>query len=89
MWRDLAARVDEQVTIAGTALNAASGAIVSLEGRPVYVSGLGGWPPEVVGRDIEVTGRLAFLPAPVPEGPVVHKRDDSYELHDASWTLTG
>ena len=51
MWKDLEARVNEQVTIGGTALNAASGAIVSLEGRPVYVSGLAGWPPEVAGKD--------------------------------------
>jgi hypothetical protein len=89
MWADLETRVDEQVTVAGTALNAASGAIVSLQGRPIYVSALGAWPPEVVGREIEVTGRLAFLAAPAPEGPVVHKLDDSYELQDASWTLTG
>jgi hypothetical protein len=89
MWEDLKARVDDQVTIAGTALNAASGAIVSLHGRPVYLSVVSGWPPEVLGREIEVTGRLAFVPAPAPEGPVVHKLDDSYELKDASWTLTG
>ena len=88
-WGDLESRVDERVTLAGTALNAASGAIVSLDGRPVYVAGLSGWPHENVGREMEVTGRLVFHPAPEPEGPVVHKLDDSYELQDASWTLIG
>jgi hypothetical protein len=89
MWRDLEARVDEQVTLAGAALNAASGAFVSLDGRPVYISGLSRWPQEVLGQEIEVTGRLAFCPAPEPEGPAVHKLDDSYELRGASWTVTG
>ena len=88
-WEDLESRVDERVALAGTALNAASGAIVSLDGRPVYVAGLDGWPREIVGREVEVTGRLVFQPAPAPEGPVVHKLDDSYELHNASWALTG
>jgi hypothetical protein len=88
-WGDLKSRVDERVTITGTALNAASGAIVSLDGRPVYVAGLDRWPQEIAGRGMEVTGRLVFHPAPEPEGPVVHKLDDSYELQDASWTPVG
>ena len=68
MWEDLQSRVGEQVTVVGTAQNAAAGAIVSLDGRPVYVSQLEQWPPELVGRKVEVSGVLAFYPAPPAEG---------------------
>ena len=89
MWEDLQSRVDEQVTVVGTAQNAAAGAIVSLDGRPVYVSELEQWPPELVGRKVEVSGVLAFYPAPQAEGRTVHKLSDSYALEDASWSAAG
>lgn len=89
MWEDLEPHLGEQVTLTGTALNAALGAIVSLDGRPVYVAGLRGWPEAVAGREITLTGRLVFRGAPDPEGPVVHKRGDTYAVEDASWTLEG
>jgi hypothetical protein len=89
MWGDLESRVDERVTLAGTAQNAAAGAIVSLDGRPVYVSDLPEWPPDLVGRAVEVTGTLVFRPAPAQEGPTVHQLSDSYELHHAVWSATG
>jgi hypothetical protein len=89
MWDDLQSRVDEQVTVVGTAQNAAAGAIVSLDGRPVYVSELDQWPPELVGRKVEVSGVLVFCPAPEAEGPTIHKLSDSYALEHASWRVTG
>ena len=39
-WDELEARVGQAVTLTGTALDAAAGAIVSLDDRPVYVAGL-------------------------------------------------
>lgn len=89
MWEDLQSRVDEQVTVVGTARNAAAGAIVSLDGRPVYVSELEQWPPELVGRKVEVSGVLVFYPAPQAEGRTIHKLSDSYALEDASWSVAG
>lgn len=89
MWEDLESRVGEQVTLTGTALNAALGAIVSLDEVPVYVAGLRRWPEEVTGHEVDLTGRLVFRSAPDPEGPVVHKPGDSYAVRDASWTLHG
>jgi hypothetical protein len=89
MWEDLQSRVDEPVTVVGTAQNAAAGAIVSLDGRPVYVSELEQWPPELVGRNVEVSGVLVFYPAPQAEGRTIHKLSDSYGLKDASWSATG
>ncbi len=89
MWEDLQSRVGEQVTVVGTAQNAAAGAIVSLDGRPVYVSQLEQWPPDLVGRKVEVSGVLAFYPAPQAEGRTIHKLSDSCALEDASWSATG
>jgi hypothetical protein len=89
MWEDLQSRVNEPVTVVGTAQNAAAGAIVSLDGRPVYVSELEQWPPELVGRNVEVSGVLVFYPAPQAEGRTIHKLSDSYGLKDASWSATG
>ncbi|HEY1712254.1 MAG TPA: hypothetical protein VGG07_05095 [Solirubrobacteraceae bacterium] len=89
MWEDLQSRLDEHVTVVGTAQNAAAGAIVSLDGRPVYVSELEQWPPELVGRNVEVSGVLVFYPAPQAEGRTIHKLSDSYGLKDASWSVTG
>ena len=84
MWSDLEGRVGERVTLAGTALDAAAGAIVSLDGFPVYVAGLRGWPPGAVragGRG--ATGTLVFRPG-APRG--VHGPADTYALEDASWS---
>ena len=89
MPEDLESHVGERITVTGTALNAALGAIVSLGGLPLYVSGLRGWPEDVVGRELDVTGRLVLRRAPDREGPVVHKPGDTYAVEDASWTLNG
>ena len=86
MWSDLEARVGEQVTLVGTALDAAAGAIVSLDGFPVYVAGLRGWPQELSGQEVEVAGTLVLRPG-APRG--VHGPGESYALEDASWSAPG
>lgn len=89
MWADLEQRVGEQVTLTGIALNAAAGAIVSLDGYPVYISGLRQWTETLFGQPIDVTGTLVFRPDPRPADSRSHKIGDSYALEDASWSASG
>lgn len=88
MWADLQPRVGQQVTVTGTALNASAGAIVSLDGGPVYIDGLRAWPDELFGQEVEATGTLVFRPGPAPGTPT-HRLADSYALEGASWSAAG
>jgi hypothetical protein len=81
-----AARVGERVTLVGRALDAAAGAIVLLEDRPVYVEGLDAWPADDAGREVEITGTLAFQPGVPQDGPTVHGPSDAYAVTDATWS---
>jgi hypothetical protein len=69
----LADRLGEQVELQGIAYNAHAGAIVEVDGVPVYLSGIKRWPRGVYGVAATVSGRLtrqSLAPDPVP-GPVV------------------
>jgi hypothetical protein len=83
-WDELEAHVGEAVTLTGTALDAAAGAIVSLDERPVYVAGLRRWPSELFAQQVEVSGTLVFRERPREEK--IHRVDSAYALEDASWS---
>ena len=56
---DLESQVDQQVTIEGTARNAAGGAVVLTADRtPVYVAGLGSWDRATDGKHVKAKGTL-------------------------------
>jgi len=82
----LEAQVGQRVTLTGTAQNAAAGAIVLVEDRPVYIGGLSRWPAELAGRELDVTGTLVSTRGPAP-GARVHGHAGGYALDDASWAL--
>lgn len=87
-----AEHLGERVTIRGTAFTARAGAIVMLpKSPPVYIVGLAEWAEEVVGKQVEVTGRLHRRPSRIPQ---VEPRADQYHgvaetiaLDDASWAV--
>ncbi len=70
---NLADHVGEQVELNGIAYDAHAGAIVEVEGVPVYLEGVEQWPPGAFGVATRVTGRLtrrALTPEPT-SGPAV------------------
>lgn len=82
-WEELEAHVGERVTLTGTALDAAAGAIVSLDDHPVYVDGLRRWEERFFAQEVEVSGTLVFRPGPPG---AIHKVGDAYALEDATWS---
>jgi hypothetical protein len=75
-----------RVTLRGDAFTGAAGALLEVDGTPVYIDGLAEWPDELEGRAVEATGVLRHRPSPVPEGaPHVHGVDEHDVLEDASW----
>lgn len=64
----LAGRQGKVVTVVGVARDAKGGAVVLLEGEPLYVRGLDAWPKGLRDRRVEVTGTLRdekLIPSPV------------------------
>ncbi len=57
--RSLKALAGAKVTLPGRAANAKAGAVVLVEGEPVYLEGLSEWPREASGKEVEVSGTLA------------------------------
>ena len=90
---DPAEHVGETVTLRGTALTAAEGAIVSTgAGAPVYVAGLERWDKELERKPVEVTGvlrrRESTLP-PAGDMPAHGVDAASFVLEDARWAAAG
>jgi hypothetical protein len=83
-WDELEAHVGQAVTLTGTAVDAAAGAIVSLDDRPVYVAGLRRWPSELFAQKVEVSGTLVFRER--PQEAKIHRVDAAYALEDARWS---
>lgn len=76
------------VTVRGTARTGAAGALIMVPDEPpVYVGGLGRWPAEIEGVDVEVTGTVRIQEAQVESGARVHGlADDVRVLEDATWS---
>lgn len=90
----LESQIDQEITVRGTARNAAAGAVVlTPERTPVYVAGLDAWDLAHDGQPIAATGtlrkrRLTAEPVPGPRGEQVHGiPGEVFVLERATWTL--
>jgi hypothetical protein len=91
---DPAAEAARPVTLEGYAADARAGAVLMTdEGDTIYVAGLPAWPGDLLGRRVEVTGRLDRKKL-IPDPEVNEKGEHTagaYGLQDvlegASWKL--
>jgi hypothetical protein len=88
---DLSASVGKRVTVRGAATSGAGGAMVEVDGEPVYIAGLRAWDAELEGRHVEVTGTLLVrgsTAGPGPGGMPMHGFDEeTFALDDPEWAL--
>lgn len=87
---DPSAQVGETVTVHGAAWNGAAGALVMVDGTPIYVGGLDTWPTGLEDRRVAVTGTLQARGGQVPEAE--DGDDDPLGLHgvpDETFVLAG
>lgn len=71
----------------GTARDAKLGAVLVVEGEPLYVDGLASWPDELHGKQVELEGTLQqrkLAPDPLvgPEG------EQSAGMQGMAWVVT-
>jgi hypothetical protein len=87
---DLSASVGKRVTVRGLAETGAGGALVEVDGEPIYLQGLRRWDAELEGRQVEVTGTLtvrAPTGGPGPGGLPLHGIDEeTLALDGAEWS---
>ena len=90
---DLQSKVGTQVTIEGTARNAAAGAVVLTDDRtPVYVDGIASWDRATDGKKVSASGTLRTRGG----DPVVNDRGeyshgvpgDRFVLEQPSWKVS-
>jgi hypothetical protein len=92
---DPAEHVGNAVTFRGKAENAAAGAVITVgPGKPIYISGLRAWDPELEGRPVEVTGvvrrREGQVPPPLPGGIPRHGIPSAtFVIDGAEWEAVG
>jgi len=92
---DPSAHLGETVTVCGAAWDGAGGALVHVDGEPLYIEGLDTWPEELVDAQVEVTGVLRARGSQVPptsdDNPIpLHGLDgETFALVDASWQAAG
>ena len=86
---DLRASVGTRVAVRGLAETGAGGALVEVDGEPIYIKGLHRWDAELDGRQVEVTGTLLVrgpTAGPGPGGMPLHGIDEeTFALADAEW----
>ena len=86
---DLSASVGKRVTVRGPAATGAGGAIVEVDGEPIYIAGLRTWDAELEGGQVEVTGTLMLRGSTAGAGPGGMPRhgfdDETFALADAEW----
>jgi hypothetical protein len=86
---DLSASVGRRVTVRGPAVTGAGGALVEVDGEPIYIQGLRRWDTELDGRQVEVTGTLLLRGRSAGPGPgamPLHGIDEeTFALDDAEW----
>lgn len=77
-------QVNRQVELVGKAANAKGGAVVLVDGQPVYLEGVESWPDEALDTEVTVGGKLVskqYLP----------EADDGAEktagAHGPQWVL--
>ena len=80
-------------TLIGTAKNAKAGAVLLVDGNPIYIEGLAEWPEDLLDKQVRATGRLVqekFIPDPGPDkngaysqgaiGPQTVLKESTYKL---------
>lgn len=86
--RQLAPLSGAKVTLSGRAANAKAGAVLLVDGEPIYLKGFAEWPKDASGKELEVTGTLKdekLIPSPV-KGP---KGEISQGAEGSQWVLEG
>ncbi len=91
---DLAAQVDHETTITGTAKNGKAGAMIRLDdGIPVYVVGLRQWDGAHYNKTVDVRGMLrAKQPRTLLTDAGEHITgiaEQKLTMVDATWSLSG
>jgi hypothetical protein len=91
---DLEKKVNQQITVRGTAQNARLGAVIMIsDDTPIYLEGSEEWNDDFTEREVDVTGVLRRkLLAPEAtvnsQGEISHGIDGAnYVLESPSWTL--
>ena len=78
------------MAVRGLAETGAGGALVEVEGEPIYINGLHRWDAELDGKQVEVTGTLLVRAPTAGPGPgemPLHGIDEeTFALADAEWT---
>ncbi len=89
--RQLPPLTGAKVTLSGRAANAKAGAVLLVDGEPLYLKGLGEWPKDAADKELDVTGTLReekLIPSPVrgPEGErSPGAAGTQWVLEDAQW----
>jgi hypothetical protein len=85
---DLRASVGKRVTVRGLAETGAGGALVEVDGEPIYIQGLRRWDGELEGRRVEVTGTLSVRGASTGPGrmPAHGFDEETFALEGAEWS---
>ena len=77
------------MTVRGLAVTGAGGALVEVDGEPIYISRLRTWDVELEGRQVEVTGTLLLRGSTAGPGPGGMPRhgfnEETFALDDAEW----
>jgi hypothetical protein len=91
--RALSRLVGKRVSLVGKAEDAKSGAVLMVDGAPIYVRPLEAWPSAARTKDVVVTGRLEsekLIPSPKvdAQGAISQGAEgDQWVLEEASWSL--
>jgi hypothetical protein len=84
-------KLNQAVTLVGMARHAHSGAVILVQGGPIYIEGLAEWPHDLDGKNVRVTGVLRdkkLAPDPVVDekGAVSHGMFGSaYVIENPVW----
>ncbi|MFT3694856.1 MAG: hypothetical protein QM831_17030 [Kofleriaceae bacterium] len=85
----LSESVGKQITVEGTARNAAAGAVIMTGDGPIYLQGIESWDKATDGKQVSVTGTLRAQ----DNGSLVNDKGEyshgipgkKYELASATW----
>jgi hypothetical protein len=89
----LSDQVGKNVTIEGTAKNAAAGAVVMTDDGPLYVSGVESWDKATNGKKVSITGTVRAKDGGKmqnDQGEHIHGiPGEHFVIESATWALAG
>lgn len=84
---DLEKLRDKTVTLKGTARDAKAGAVILIEDNvPIYIRGLHGWPDELFGMQVSVSGLLKLVKL-IPDPVMTEDGGHSTGAWGKNWVL--